>query len=187
MLIVAIAAVAVVLPAVASAGTIYVKKAPTLEILLPVGSPLTGTSLKTTIKTAFSTLTCKALSVENKLTQNKVAESGGFFEAQSLEPTSTKCETSSGSLLGVDEIKATSLRSSVAGSGTMELEFGIPLEGIWTCHYKAVALPFTYSVGSDELSFSGALTSSPVACGAASIAGGFSVSSKTWPFPLVLK
>ncbi len=178
MLIAAIAAIVLVIPAAANAGTIALKEKP--GQLVPVGSPLNGAGLSTTMKSSlFGTSTCSTLSFSDVVTKNfLMAESGGIFEVgHTGGGISTECHlgTSARKITGFE---VAHLESTVVGSGTLAMRFSLPLGGGGEeCVYPTTKMPFTYGVGSNELSYSGSMTGTPPLCGSVTISGGFVVSS----------
>jgi hypothetical protein len=177
VLIAAAAALVLALPAIANAGVIQDKGGKKLL----VGTILEGSSFATKIKVPYGGggMDCGpgALPFENKLSSN----GSGAFTTVSLGSKTSECKTFSGKIAPIAGFAVPNLKSSAAGSGTMDIQFVVILL-IGECHYEATALPFTYLAGSSQFSFSGTLKAVPLAiCDPASITGTFKLASGGTP------
>jgi hypothetical protein len=167
-------ACALVLPAAASAIGITSKAG----VLAPAGTVVATTSVDTVITSTIGNTACGALVLDTKLVTNSAAkvhaESAGAGAAAG-------CFYKGVNAVTVTNPRLETLLSTTGGKGTAALTLIVDLPMPLTCTYSGSAIPYTYTAGSDEIHIEGPVSTLPVACGKASIAGDFTLEIGSTP------
>jgi hypothetical protein len=169
LLLVAVALLLFASPAMASAGTITAKAG----TLATVGSSLSGTSLNMHITSSIGDIVCKDAPFVNSIEKNTALV--GFETKQNASSEPTECFfkgtiATQPTSFNIEKLVST---ASETGKGTASLSMSFDLPSL-LCTYTATAVPFTYVVKSNQITFTkGALKASPAGCGTATLDADF--------------
>jgi hypothetical protein len=184
LLIAAVAVLAFMVPAMASAAAPLTESGGT--VVVPVGSAIIATSTNVRINTSLGTLSCKKVVFKNNVSANEVTGGKTRAEATSLETfTAQECEVE-GIKAPVEKLRVPNLQTGTAlglptGNGTATISFTALLPGPLDCLYTGTNVPFHYlttTLTNSIKFFSVALTGSPTACGSATFSGEFALTTR---------
>jgi len=177
-LLAAVAVGAFAAPAGAGASTGLTEKG----VLLPIGSTITGGNVGsiTTTSELLGDTVCEMMMFNLELNQNSAAT--GFTALGTPTGSMSGCVWNSMAVKATNVIVVSlSSPSSSSGAGKASFSYEIDYPKL-TCKYTASGVTFTYTAGTDVITFSDApLAVSPEGCGPTTFDGAITLSTPSGP------
>ena len=175
LLMVAVAVLAVAVPAMASATELNTKSTGGEATRVPLNTVVTGTGSEVTLTSStLGTIKCKKLNLKGKVTTNN----GTTVEASSAAETPVQETCLNGTkAVNVTSVTLTKLFSNTTGTGTVSFTATVDVGPELECTFTGTNVAGTWTSPSSTLTFTSAtgVTSTPPACGTAKLDGVFSL------------